>query len=250
MRDRIIAISDPIIVKKDTSIQYTNANILKNETLNLKRKHPLRDRQKQWLTWIKGGKFQGANNKDFLDAKDLWEIKNAYMIMNKMRIKPESFRFVRYVFPDSSFGSLAEIEMYTDSVMKTPLKGKPISSPKILPEHLRLAFDGKLNNFSHTDNPNEYTGEWIGLDLGKQQTISGLGISPRNDTNSIMEGMNYELFYWGNGKWNSLGKGELNDQVQLLYKNAPANALFLLKNHTEGKEERPFTYENGNQVFW
>lgn len=32
--------------------------------------------------------------------------------------------------------------------------------------------------------------------------------------------------------------------------NVPTNALLLLRNHTKGKEERIFTYENGEQVWW
>jgi hypothetical protein len=36
----------------------------------------------------------------------------------------------------------------------------------------------------------------------------------------------------------------------LSYENAPINALFWLRNHTAGVEERIFTYENGEQVWW
>ena len=32
--------------------------------------------------------------------------------------------------------------------------------------------------------------------------------------------------------------------------NVPTNALLLLRNHTKGKEERIFTYEGGEQVWW
>jgi hypothetical protein len=32
--------------------------------------------------------------------------------------------------------------------------------------------------------------------------------------------------------------------------NMPTNALFWLRDLTKGKEERPFTYENGQQVWW
>ena len=34
------------------------------------------------------------------------------------------------------------------------------------------------------------------------------------------------------------------------YDNVPGNALLLLRNHTKGKEERIFTYENDEQIWW
>jgi hypothetical protein len=36
----------------------------------------------------------------------------------------------------------------------------------------------------------------------------------------------------------------------LYYDDAPTNALFRLRNHSKGKEERIFTYEDGKQVWW
>jgi hypothetical protein len=72
---------------------------------------------------------------------------------------------------------------------------------------------------------------------------------PRNDGNCIEIGDEYELFYWGNHRWQSLGKKKA-DRVRLDYDNCPANALFLLRNLTKGKEERIFTYENGEQIWW
>jgi len=50
--------------------------------------------------------------------------------------------------------------------------------------------------------------------------------------------------------WISLGKQIGTKSQVLIYKNVPSNALFWLRNHTRGKEERIFTYENGKQVWW
>jgi hypothetical protein len=43
---------------------------------------------------------------------------------------------------------------------------------------------------------------------------------------------------------------QMADSTILQYHNAPSNALFWLRNHSGGKEERIFTYENGKQVWW
>jgi hypothetical protein len=58
----------------------------------------------------------------------------------------------------------------------------------------------------------------------------------------------YELFYWNKTGWSSLGKQEGRPDSTLVYTNVPKNALLNLHNHTRGKENRPFTYENGKQV--
>jgi hypothetical protein len=34
------------------------------------------------------------------------------------------------------------------------------------------------------------------------------------------------------------------------YKNVPSGGLYLLHNLSRGKEERIFTYEDGQQMFW
>ena len=58
----------------------------------------------------------------------------------------------------------------------------------------------------------------------------------------------YELFYWDK-KWISLGR-QYGKENRLAFYNIPQNALFRIHNHTRGKEHRPFTYEEGKQVWW
>ncbi len=98
-------------------------------------------------------------------------------------------------------------------------------------------------------NAAESHGVWVGLDLGKPQRISTIKFLPRNDDNFIHEGDLYELFYFDKG-WTSLGQQTGSDYQVLIYEKAPTNALFWLRNLTHGKEERPFIYENGKQVWW
>ena len=92
---------------------------------------------------------------------------------------------------------------------------------------------------------------WLGLDLGRAVELSKLCYLPRTDDNFIREGEEYELCYWDGEGWSSLGRqiGRRATQ-ELVYDNVPAGALLILHNHTKGKEERIFTYENGRQVWW
>ena len=68
------------------------------------------------------------------------------------------------------------------------------------------------------------------------------------DSNEICVDNEYELFYW-NMKWISLGRKFAVDN-KLHYDDVPKGALLWLKNHTQGKEERIFTYKDRKQVWW
>lgn len=70
-----------------------------------------------------------------------------------------------------------------------------------------------------------------------------------NDKNGIYPDNIYELFYFDQGEWVSLGeKVATADYIE--YNNVPSGALYWLRNRTEGKEERPFTVMNGRVRFW
>ena len=69
-----------------------------------------------------------------------------------------------------------------------------------------------------------------------------------NDANFIETGHLYELLYYDMG-WKSLGK-QVAEKNYLIYNNVPENAILWLKDHTKGKEERIFTYENDRQKWW
>jgi hypothetical protein len=57
------------------------------------------------------------------------------------------------------------------------------------------------------------------------------------------------LLYWQEGDWESAGK-QIATTHYLNYNHVPAGTLYLLRNHTKGREERIFTYENGKQMWW
>ena len=71
---------------------------------------------------------------------------------------------------------------------------------------------------------------------------------PRTDDNEISPGDVYEMFYWDR-RWKSLGKQKADGHT-ITYEKVPRNALLWIHNLTKGREERPFTYENGKQVWW
>lgn len=64
----------------------------------------------------------------------------------------------------------------------------------------------------------------------------------------LTPGVEYELFYW-QGEWESLGVQTATDEP-MTWKDVPADALYWLIEKDEGREERIFTYEDDNQIWW
>ena len=79
--------------------------------------------------------------------------------------------------------------------------------------------------------------------------INKLICLPRNDGNGIYPGNIYELFYFGKEGWQSVGTHE-GSKFHVEYEHVPGNALYWLRNLTTGVEERIFTYNGNNVIFW
>ena len=241
--------ADPFILTKEGEVKKLIPDHSKIQTLILKRKYKLGDVPKKGELLV-GGRFQVADKADFSDSLTVYVVDTLpeilYNPVNLTLKKP--YRYFRFLSPpNSQGGQISEIEIYsTDS--KTKLTGKVIGNTHCDSGwEAENVFDGNpLTSYQCA------WGEigWVGLDFGKPTNIAYFRYLPRNDDNFIKEGEEYELFYWENYQWNSLGKQTGTSKQYLEYTNAPLNALFWLRNLTKGKEERIFTYENGKQIWW
>jgi hypothetical protein len=224
----------------------------KKETLRIDRKYP-GHRMLPYYDRMINGRFQGANKPDFSDWEDLHVIKQRPTgIFNTVEIENEKkFRYVRYTATVETYTNIAEMALFTNkdgaySKLSGQIIGTEGSTDNMDYWKKEVVFDGDpLTFFSIPDS-----GAWVGLDLGTAERIDRIRYSPRNDDNGIRPGDLYELFYWDAGTWRSLGEKTGDEQMELMYEECPAGALFLLRNHTRGKEERIFTYENGKQIWW
>ncbi|TDS06575.1 hypothetical protein B0I21_11615 [Sphingobacterium paludis] len=112
-------------------------------------------------------------------------------------------------------------------------------------DQVEFAFDNNQLTSAATKEE-EY---WIGATLkSDQQLISKIELVPKNDGNFITVNHNYELFYFDN-KWISIGK-RIATSRKLYYEDVPKGAVLLLRNLTEGNEERIFTMKDSVQVWW
>ena len=64
----------------------------------------------------------------------------------------------------------------------------------------------------------------------------------------LTEGIEYELFYYKSG-WESLGTTVAGNQP-ITFENVPNNTLLWLVAKDSNRDERIFTYENGQQIWW
>lgn len=234
----------PFIISEKGVECYLKPDHKNLRSVEITRKNPISPYAGEFMSRMIQSKFQAANNKDFKDAVTLYTIpKPPGTYYNEVKLNiSEKYRFVRYLGRNSTRCSIAEIEFYEKNGA-IPLKGKVIGT-KFGPP-LENAFDGDVTTIINLWNP---TNNWVGLDLGKPKEISKIRFSAPNDKNDIFTGNLYELFYWEN-EWKSLGQKTATGKA-LVYDIVPSNCLLLLRNFTEGKEERIFTYENGKQVWW
>lgn len=225
----------------------------RKQQLRLERKKENSSSLEEIALYMKGGKFQGANKKDFSDAVTYHVIKATPKPKYTTVICDESaqnrpVKYLCYLSSDETYGNMAEVEFYACGQLK-PQKGKIIGkyeTSRFYPRNgAEKMFDGDPLSFFHTND----TLSWGGLELKQPVCINKIRYLIRNDDNGIRKGHLYELFYCKDGVWTSLGKKRAILDDELIYKNVPQGALLWLRDLTKGQEERIFEYKN-KKVYW
>lgn len=241
--------SDPFLFEKFSgNIRYFRAGEEK-DTIALYFKYHLYN--ETFIFRMPGGAFEGSNDIDFAHHDTLFLVTDVpERLNNTIYVNPKKkYRYVRYKGGKDSFCNIAEVAFFADARDVQPLHGKVIGTPGCFEQdgshEYTNVFDGDPYTSFNYMFPS--TG-WAGLDLGKPCQIEKIVYVPRNRDNFIRKGDIYELFYWGNREWISVGcKKAPSDS--LLY-TVPQGSLLYLKNHTRGKDERIFEYLDGKQRFW
>lgn len=217
-------------------------------------KFPVDERNGDLVYRIVGGRIEGARHADFRDAVTLFTVTE--MPKRRMTVAYPSgscgaFRYYRYVGPPDGYCNIAEVSLYGNVGDTVPLRGHVFGTPGSWdddPVHtFEKVFDG---NPDTSFDYKEADGGWSAIDLGRPIEVRKIMYVPRNRDNYVRTGDIYELFWYGEGKWNSLGKQQAFSD-SLLY-DVPKGALLYLRNHSRGKDERIFEYdfEKREQKFW
>lgn len=67
---------------------------------------------------------------------------------------------------------------------------------------------------------------------------------------SIEQNYQYELYYYNNYNWESLGRKNGTVNYDIEFNNLPFDALFLIKNLTKNTISRPFTFSDKTITYW
>lgn len=239
----------PILMKEDTIVHlHVKEGEIQEITVN--RKYP-----KPRSVWYRersiGGKFQGANNPDFTDATTLYNITTDQMDMDWHETEicaSEQFKYLRYFSAPNGHCNIAEIEFISSEgkILLGDIIGTDGTYRNNTGRKKETVFDSDPLTFFDAEDANK---GWVGLALETPEVIKKIRYIFRNDDNNVTVDNLYELFYWNNGIWNSLGKKTANSS-ELVYDDCPVGPLYILRNLTKGREERIFTYSDGKQFWW
>lgn len=240
-------LDDPFILQSDGTVEYLHPDAVQKVTVS--RKYPMDAHTFIVEQRTRGARIEASDSPDFSDAVLIYELGcNDHHKFIRTNTEKE-YRYWRYFSPPNSYCDIAELEFYAPGA-DSPIDGYAITGtlqphPALPANTPDKAFDGNwLTNFSCA----LAQGAWIGVDLGKPGKIEKVRCIPRSDDNSIHTGDEYELFYCDCGEWISAGKRI--GRTDTLEFSVPSGSLLLLKDHTKGEEERIFTYENGEQIWW
>ncbi len=211
------------------------------QTMTLTRKFPADYFYKgMWNRGLEGSHMEASNDKNFKTADTIFVVgKNPLMDAQVVPVSTDKkYRYWRYVTnTDKSY--LAELSFYDAQGSEIPLG----------PDRL---FNAEANAVKMYDKDPLTFGKinmWVGFDFGAPVAVGRIGYTPRTDMNGVYPGDTYELLYWGSDGWVSMGRKVASD-YSIEYENAPSNAVYWLRNLTEGEEERIFTYDEGTVRFW
>jgi hypothetical protein len=232
-----------------------NPDLTKRGSVRLYRKFNFSEEFKKFAQGMIKSRFQGSNKADFTDAEDLDTVTIQAKAFEELVIhNPRKFRYLRYLSNDSADVRVAEIEFWGKENQKDverKMEGQVIGKANGIDYENNADFNSALDGNIRT-NFNAKPGSWVGIDLGQDHKaqITKVWFLPRNNYNEIENGHVYELFYLDQ-TWKSLGK-KTADKHYLIYDDVPVEALLLLKNLTDGKQERIFVYDtkNSEQVWW
>ena len=233
--------ADAPFIMSDGKMMPLKPDTIHTGTVVLTRKYPLIGSFVNNWAQLKGSCIEGSNNGGFLPKDILYVAERMPVFMNEIQLDAKKkYRYIRFVTPKGCGTLLTELQCWEGDSL---LAGKPVGSNA---EKMERCFDNDtFNMFRQKKSKQGYA---IGLDFGKPRNVDKVTFYPKNDGNFVIPGDEYELFYY-DGKWISLGI-QKSAGYQLVYDRVPENALLWLRNHTKGKEERIFTYENGKQIWW
>ena len=225
----------PFVLDMSGRMSFLVPDTLSLMSLRLMRKYPMKNELVRYVAHLKKIVVEAANDASFAAADtvaDRLETTQtyAYTIVNGAK----SCRYWRFSL---AYNTVCAEIVCLDTAGRV-VRGRADASSA-------AAFDD-----DPLTNTEMYRHQVCVLDFGKPVSLSQIIVLPRSDGNGIYPGDEYELFYHALNGWRSLGRKRATD-YHLDYDNIPRGALYWLRNHTKGVEERVFTVSPQGKIhFW
>ncbi|WP_159517825.1 hypothetical protein [Sunxiuqinia indica] len=238
---KLLPVDVPFILDANGDKNDLACNYQKRINMKLIRKFPLFSYTAAHVVDLKGCVVYGSNDYRFGEREKLAEIDHYPFFME--RIEVNNSRKFRYIGIKSSTLEkirLAHLSCIADSCDLHIAQSDVRYKKGELTGQQKNLFDNDLNSFT--------VDTMLVMDLGYPKEVIEVEVCPRSDTNYIIPGNQYELFYWDN-RWHSAGKQTATD-YSLEYSNVPSGTIYWLRCLSGGREERIFTYKNSKQEWW
>ncbi len=181
------------------------------------RKYPMNAGWLNRYSQIPGARLEGSDNLEFSNPDTLFIITQTPVFFNSATIRSDKpYRYFRIFADLPSYANMSMFNIYDK--------------------------DGSIIT-SEAWTKKGY------IDLGTPAVISKVEYFPWNDGNFVVPGHEYRLDFWNGAEW-QLIQSQISNGYELTFSGIPSGALLLLHDLTEGKEERPFTLNEGKQVWW
>lgn len=244
-------LGSPFVLDYDGTIRRLGQGEAQGENVVLRRRFPTLGYVYEVLGRSIGGEFQASNDAGFADYRVVHRITDGHAYGYEFEI-PDSvaaYRYWRYKQDSAmSYCNMAEMQFY-DAEKGDRMKGRIIGTTGSYKNRGGLresVFDGDVLTFF--DAPDDKS-SWVGMDFGRPVRMGCIYYVFRGDGNSIEPGDVYQLYYWKDNNWKLLHTCQ-PEHPWLEFSDIPKNALLLLRDRTRGVDARPFTYEEGKQVWW
>lgn len=234
------------------------------QSVILTRKFPRKPNMKKLAENLVGGTFEGANRKNFSDARTLYTISEAPgpYLQDIILPHPDAYQFYRFVVPKQHSGAhISELQFLSEKKYGYTNICEPSPAAILCPEETfrenedtqlvmlqepspekmqkKAVFDGNMQTAASSKT--------VPFNLKCPQIVTRIRFAPQNADNGIHRNNLYELWYWSDG-WKSCGtRTALYEYLE--FNNVPENTLLWLQNYSEGQEELPFIIRNKQQLF-
>ena len=243
--DTISAAGYPFIVENDGTISVMRPDKKNNEKVSALRKIPLGWRKREWLDKrIMGMVIEVDADKRFLNSDTLVKISSP--LDSSFRVfalaNPIKAQYMRISPSVTGEIMLSELTLSESDDAKDTINFK-IETP--LAKHLSPKNLSDNNKLTYTEIPGSIK---VIARIKMPSVIRRVELTARNDDNFIVEGREYELF-WHDGSrgWQSAGRKVATERSVSF--DVPKGAVCIVRCLTTGREEQPFIWRDGRQMF-